>query len=202
MNSRIFQAGQILEKIEYHSILDVGCRDAELKKVIPEDKVYFGNDLFQNADQGVHFVCNIMEINFEDRFDCVVALDIVEHVDDPYALIEKLLTLCNSHLIISLPNTYDLQQKYAFCINNSLGDKYEFRTENRLDRHRWLMNYDEIMRFFKFYAEKHNLSLVTEEVIFCQYSSNILKKALVKFISMLGFQKSVVRTIYGCFTKC
>jgi hypothetical protein len=131
----------------------------------------------------------------------VIALDVVEHVDNPYELMEKLISLADRYLLISLPNIYDLKHKYDFVINNSLGGKYLFGTENRIDRHRWLMNYDEIQRFYSHYANRHAMSLVTHAVIDGLHSPKLITRLAYRSLSLLISRKTLTRTIFALLSK-
>jgi len=84
-----------------------------------------------------------------------VALDILEHTDNPYLLFNKLAGISKKYLIINLPNGYDLKSRIKF-LNGHLSNKYKFGTENRLDRHRWIMSYNEIIQFYHFKANEIN----------------------------------------------
>jgi|SaaInlStandDraft_5_1057022.scaffolds.fasta_scaffold04120_5 hypothetical protein len=200
MNFRIEAASSILESVKYKSILDVGCRRCDLKNVLTEGKEYYGCDLFQHEGL-VEYVGDVMSIEFNRKFDSVIALDIVEHVDNCHELMDKLFSLSNKYIIISLPNIYDIQHKYHFIRYNTLGGKYIFNTANSLDRHRWVMNYDEIYNFYTFYADKHNCKLTFKDIKLGSNSSNIFSKIITKILNTLGFYKSTTRAVLGVFEK-
>lgn len=156
--NRIKLAASAINYSNIKTVLDVGCRSGILKKYLPSKLEYFGNDLISGAN--VHYVGDIMDIDFDRRFDCVFALDILEHVDMLHDLFDKLVSLSNESLIVSLPNTYDLKSRYKFVIKGHLGGKYKFSGLNSLDRHRWLMSYDEIYHFFQVKASQYDMDVV------------------------------------------
>ena len=201
MNFRINNTIKILESLEYDSVLDVGCRRCDLKKGLNSSKAYFGCDLFQNDENLVDFVGDVMAYDFNQKFDVVTALDIVEHVDNPYILMDKLVDLSKKYVIISLPNIYDIQHKYNFVFKSTLGGKYYFGTENSLDRHRWVMNYDEINAFFQFYAKKYNMKLETFDVKLAENSTRLSNKLLVGVLQALLSKSNMTRTVIGIFKK-
>lgn len=172
MNFRIAAAGKILSKLSISNVLDIGCRGCEAKHILREGVEYFGNDLFQNVDGSVSFVGDVLQVDFGRDFDCVIALDVVEHVDDPYVLMDKIISLSNKYIIISLPNTYDLPHKMDFLFKSTLGKKYSFETSNRMDRHRWVINYDEICDFYSHYARTHGMALEMIDVMPGESASN------------------------------
>lgn len=202
MNKRIEYISKILNNpaMIYKSLLDVGCRDCSLSKGL-KDKDYSGCDLFQNDTNSVEFVGDILSINFDKKFDCVVALDIIEHVDDPYTLVDKFFDLSNKFVVLSLPNIYDLKHKYNFLINNTLGSKYYFRTKNSLDRHRWIMNYDEIINFYKFYAEKYNLEYEIKTLNTGYDNTKLSTKVILNICKLFISKKTLTSTVICIFRK-
>ncbi len=201
MNFRIMAASEILNELSISEVLDIGCRGCEAKAVLPKVVSYYGNDLVQNESGSVNFVGDALHYNFGKTFECVIALDVIEHVDDPYALVDKLINIADKHLVISLPNVYDISHKFDFLTKNSLGSKYSFEIENRLDRHRWLMSYDEINDFYRHYAEKHNVKLKTRDIHFGDYAVNMRFKLLSRLILPVLGEKNLTRSVIGVFTK-
>ena len=201
MNFRVQSAKKILKDIQIDNLLDVGCRDCSLRSVLPPRVTYYGNDLFQNSDGSVDFVGDFMSIEFPMNFDCVIALDVVEHVDDPYSLVDRIFSISKKYIIISLPNIFDIEHKKNFLLNNTLGGKYHFGTENQMDRHRWVMNYDEIRAFFLAQAERHGATVRMEDVTV----GNVSKRPITQLISSLAVstiaRKSFTRTIIAQFEK-
>lgn len=202
VNFRIAATQKILEGImPIRSVLDVGCRNCEAKFIVPYGVSYFGNDLFQNAEKSVSFVGDILSVNFDRTFDCVMALDIVEHVDDPFALMDKLASLAEKHLIVSLPNIYDLLHKYDFVFRGTLGRKYSFGVKNSLDRHRWVMNYDEIHHFFSWYSKKHRMHLETKDIIIGERSDMAVSRIASRLTTCFLGEKTMTKTVIALFSK-
>ncbi|HEY8783453.1 MAG TPA: methyltransferase domain-containing protein [Mucilaginibacter sp.] len=156
---RTAEVANVINKKDIKSLLDVGCRDCVLQKYLSPGINYFGNDLFQNKDNNVNYVGDINILKIDKKFDCVTAIDILEHTDDPYKIFDNLVALTNKILIINLPNCYGLKSVYKFSVKGQLGEKYDFGVENRLDRHRWLMNCKQICDFYYHKAKEHNLKL-------------------------------------------
>jgi hypothetical protein len=156
---RIVEVANIINDKDIQSILDVGCRDCVLKKYLKPEIKYYGNDLFQNTYESVNYVGDINSLSIAEKFNCVTAIDILEHTDDPYTIFDNLVSLTNRFLIINLPNCYDLKSVYKFTLKGQLGDKYNFGVENSLDRHRWLMNNNQICNFYDHKARQHNLKM-------------------------------------------
>lgn len=154
--SRTRFAGSILRPLCLKSILDVGCRDGDLADEIP-DVDYSGADLVPG--KRVKFVGDITKSEIPHTFDAVAALDILEHVENPSSLFDRLEAKAERYIITSLPNVYDLKSRFSFAAKGRLGGKYVFVEPHPLDRHRWLMNRQEIYDFFDAKAHQHNLRI-------------------------------------------
>lgn len=191
----------IINGNEGHSILDIGCRDCYLNELLTQELEYLGCDIFQNQKGSVDVVGDFQDIHFTDQYDFVTALDVVEHVDDPYALIEKIFKTSKKYVIITLPNIFNYSKKYDFIFNNSLGGKYNFYTENKLDRHRWVMNYEQIVRFYKHIALKYDTELTIHNLKMGFENGNKLKKLILHTINFFLGKKSSVKTLVGVFCK-
>lgn len=97
-------------------ILDIGCGDGHYGRHFLAEKChsYMGLDFseemirqasqqFSDSDQ-VRFVCgNFMKLNFEDRFDIIVAMGVLDYVKEPGAFLEKILDLTRDRVLVSFP---------------------------------------------------------------------------------------------------
>jgi 2-polyprenyl-3-methyl-5-hydroxy-6-metoxy-1,4-benzoquinol methylase len=91
----------VCKEIGKGKILDVGCADGQLLSIIPSSFQKFGVDISEkNRDlarkKGVSSLFSSLEnIHISKRFDIIIALDFIEHVDNPKKtinLISELLT--------------------------------------------------------------------------------------------------------------
>jgi SAM-dependent methyltransferase len=134
-------------------LLDVGCRNCELRAYVAEFADYEGVDLYQNAAGSVAHVLDVSKgLPFEDsNFDYVVALDLIEHLDDFEGALEDLLRITKRSLLVMLPNLAHLQLRLRFLRTGRLSGKYDLIYGQGQDRHRWvttLTQSDEYMRRF------------------------------------------------------
>ena len=179
MNKTEIIAKLIIKK-NISSILDVGCRDNSLKNYLPNNIYYSGNDLFQNKNNGVKYVGDILNINIPtNTYDSVVALDVLEHTDNPYAVFDKLVTIASKFILINLPNTYDLKTRWQILVGRRT-DKYRFHTHYVLDRHRWMMHYEDIVLFYESKAKEFDMKL---DIIDIQYGGGT--HSLSSYLAML-----------------
>lgn len=149
---------------EVRSVLDVGCRDAILKRHLRGDIAYTGIDLIPGP--GVDHVGNAEEgLPFADcTFDAVVALDLLEHADNIWFVFDELLRVASRQVVVLLPNAYHWLLRLQYLRGKEM-DKYLLPPEPILDRHRWLLSHDSIRRFCLARAEAAGWS-VSEQILF------------------------------------
>lgn len=105
----------IVNSIHPKSLLDVGCGDGCLLKVMSSNKEIdlYGADMSQNAillaqaiNPSVNFICDDFN-NIEKKFDCITCIEVIEHISDELlptfikGLSDKLNE--NGKLIVSVP---------------------------------------------------------------------------------------------------
>lgn len=132
------------------SVLDVGCRDRALLGHLAPGTEYVGVDLGPPAD----VIASAEEpLPFaDDSFDCVVLADVLEHLDDPHAALDEAMRIGRRSVVILLPNLYTLWLR-ALYVSGRTTAKYSFGPQNSVDRHRWVMNFDQAAAFTRGRAE-------------------------------------------------
>lgn len=145
--------------VDATSLLDVGCRDRELQSHLPRNLSYVGLDLFPPAD----VIASADEpLPFEDaEFDVVVLADVLEHLNDPQSALDEAIRVASKRVVVLLPNLYTLLLRAQFAMGRTFG-KYSFGPDNSLDRHRWLMNFDQAARFTRGRAARSGWHVVHE----------------------------------------
>ena len=144
-------------------LLDVGCRGCELKPYVGDVVEYDGADLVQNSAGTVRFVGDLEKgLPVADQaYDYVVALDVVEHLEDPVAGIDELLRVTRSHLFVMIPNIAHWIPRTKFFLKGEISRKYDFVFPPPRDRHRWLTTQTQADRFFEQYGSARKVSLAT-----------------------------------------
>jgi 2-polyprenyl-3-methyl-5-hydroxy-6-metoxy-1,4-benzoquinol methylase len=198
--SRIGFAAEILRPLAPTSILDVGCRDGALADHFPRVD-YWGADLLPSANGRVRIVGDIVEMQLTRRFDAIVACDILEHVDRPSELFDRLVGATDRLLLVSLPNTYDLKSRIRFAMRGRLGGKYEFLEQGSKDRHRWLMNRREILEFYRLKAAKHRLALRSFDLTYGSSRHRTLKAISGRLMASVLPASICAETVFGLFLK-
>jgi 2-polyprenyl-3-methyl-5-hydroxy-6-metoxy-1,4-benzoquinol methylase len=199
--SRIDFASKLLREVETASVLDVGCRDAELAECLPAGTIYAGADLFPDDKGHVKYVGDITTLDIPDRYDTVVALDILEHLDRPSTVFDRLAGIARRHLLVSLPNCYDLKSRVRFAAGRPLGGKYLFNETETLDRHRWLMTRAEIHAFFEAKARKHDMDLQIVDMKYGASGHATMASRGGRLLAGLLPSGLTTATVYGLFTR-
>ena len=128
-------------------LLDVGARDRVLEKYLSSERIaYFSADV--NAGHDFQFDLD-QPIPLDDRdFDYVVALDVLEHVENIHQAFRELARITGKKLIIALPNMATLSKRWSYFLRGHLGTaKYDLLPEHQGDRHRWFTVYPQINSF-------------------------------------------------------
>lgn len=144
-------------------LLDVGARDRVLSRHVDLKNVaYFSADVGEGHDFRIDLE---KPLNFSDaEFDYVVALDVLEHVENIHRAFHELARISKRGLIIALPNLTTLSRRVLFLFSGRLGtNKYDLLPQHQGDRHRWLTAYPQVKEFILFNAEKTGLRV--EKVI-------------------------------------
>jgi len=144
-------------------ILDVGADRCYLREYLSAGARYTGiglggqPDLIVNLEQG--------SIPFKDSsFDCVLCLDVLEHLDNPHFVFDELCRVSRDVVVISLPNPWNtllkaLQWKGEFGPGQSL-KFYGLPPEPPEDRHKWFFSADEAARFIVHRAKRNDFEVV------------------------------------------
>ena len=139
-------------------VLDVGCDEAYLKKMLP-DCDYTGLDISGEPDIQLNLE-GIDHLPFnDDTFDCVLGSDILEHLDNLHHVFGELVRVSRRHLIISLPNNWVNARKPIERGKGSIGH-YGLPVECPADRHKWFFSLAEAKEFINGQLKKYPISLL------------------------------------------
>lgn len=163
------------------SVLDIGCRDGILRKYLPGDMCYTGVDL--SPGPNVTKVFNVEEgVPFADAsFDVVVALDVLEHIDNVWFAFDEMVRVARRQVILVLPNFYHFRERLRF-LRGREGGKYILSPDPIRDRHRWILSYRSAHGFCAHQAKR--LGLERSESIMVDERRNILRELLVRVFSL------------------
>lgn len=199
--SRIALAARILRNLQYKSLLDVGCREGDLMDEVPSNVEYAGADLFPDKRGRVRYLGDIAKMEIPRKYDVVVALDILEHLESPSTVFDRLVGWTNQHLLVSFPNCYDLKSRVRFAAGGPLGGKYLFREDEPVDRHRWLMTRDEILDFYHVKSRKHAMELQVIDLTYGSSGRATMVARAGRVLSALLPAAVTTQTVCGLFTR-
>lgn len=143
-------------------ILDVGADACHLKDLLGNGATYTGIGLGGQPDREVNL--ETQPIPFEDNhFDCVLCLDVLEHLDNAHAVFDSLCRVSRRYVIISLPNGWRdfLGMLFASPSRRTLDFKYYgFPIEKPEDRHKWFFSASQARTFLHARASKNGLKVL------------------------------------------
>lgn len=143
-------------------LLDVGSDNCYLRDRLPSGVSYTGIGLGGNPDLQVDL--ERQPIPFEDgQFDCVLCLDVLEHLDNIHAVFDELCRVSRRYVIVSLPNPWgDFYNMLRF------GDYrpgqplkfYGLPVQPPQDRHKWFFSSDEAHAFISHRSAANKMAIV------------------------------------------
>lgn len=140
------------------SVLDVGCYEAPLREIISSIS-YIGIDVAGKPDIIVDLE-KAERLPFEDSsFECVLCIDVLEHLDNLHSMFEELVRVSQRYLIVSLPNCWRDARR---PIERGTGrfKHYGLPVQRPQDRHKWFFSLAEARQFIEAKTQEHSLKLV------------------------------------------
>ena len=67
------------------------------------------------------------------------------------------MRIARKSVLISLPNLYYIEFRWRFLRGNGISGKYSFPSKPIIDRHRWILSYDEAVAFIMENTKGHNV---------------------------------------------
>jgi SAM-dependent methyltransferase len=137
------------EILEGKRILDVGADKGYLRQHLDTASTYLGVGLGDGPDRKVDLESG--RLPFEDNsFDCVLCLDVLEHLEKIHAIFDELCRVTKAYVIISLPNPlgtlYTLLQQGDYRPGEFM-KFYGLPLDPPPDRHRWFFSYEDAEKF-------------------------------------------------------
>ena len=142
-----------LSKLNGDTILDLGCRDMILKKFLKGNFIYYGVDSYDLNQSDDTYIQHNLEKGVPNNVkgsDIIVALDVLEHIENIHEIYSQLFSISKKKVVIALPNMAYYKFRLNFLFRGVLSKKYIFSEKKIIDRHRWIPNYKSIEKFIKF----------------------------------------------------
>ena len=210
--SRLDELGNNFTKIEsflpelngHEKILDIGCGHGGVcHKLIEKGFHVSGVEINQEAIASLKkknfnvIECDITKkLNVKEKFEVVLLLDILEHLFDPYLLLEesKKITSKNGYIIATIPLYFDLVDRFKILFTGSVISMDNLCYGQEFYEKFRSYNYDHI-RFFRpkeVFEMGNNLGLKLDKVEY-QVTGYGGKNLLLKFLTKLVANKYTLR---------
>ena len=99
----------------------------------------------------------------EKTFEAVIALDVLEHIDNFQYSCDQLYNMTSKYIIICLPNMSNIRYRLNFLFRGEISSKYRLvyhkNMEQYNDRHRWVTNLKDCNQFFLSFSSQKNMTL-------------------------------------------
>jgi 2-polyprenyl-3-methyl-5-hydroxy-6-metoxy-1,4-benzoquinol methylase len=182
---------EILNKIPENTskVLDVGCGFGNLGKKLKEMRKleYYGVEFSESATIYLDKICDkywigdLEKLNIDElpMVDCLIAADILEHLENPWGILGKLVSKLESNgvAIISIPNVRNLNIIGKLLIKGT----WEYEDSGILDR-----------THLRFFTRQSIISLITQSDLDIQtISSNIDNYGMLRRIITWPLRKLI-----------
>lgn len=166
-----------IKSLNINNILDIGCSDNYMKMI--HDNV-IGIDI--NGSPDIIFDLEKGNIPIkENSFDCIICLDVLEHVDNLHEVLDQFLLISKKYIILSFPNELRFLNliRYVYKTNNR---EFGFFPRNR---HKWFISYSQSKTFIRNFAKKNNLIIINDYTNLGYKSKFLFKIIKNKFPNIL-----------------
>lgn len=172
-------------------ILDVGADECGLRKFLLKGTEYTGIGLGGSVD--VEIDLEKEKLPYDDNiFDCVLCLDVLEHLDNLHEVFDELCRVTREYLIISLPNpwaSFMAMLRWGYYRHAEITMKFHnLPTESPIGRHKWFYGAYEAERFLKERGKMNGMEVLQMDR---EKSDLNLKKLLYRLILKLAVHKDV-----------
>ena len=165
-------------------VLDIGSRSGNLRRALPKKaEHYYGLDLYPPADIISTLEANLPFVNAS--FDTVVALDVLEHVDNIHKAFNELYRVTRKYVILVLPNAYEITSRIKFLLGQRLSGKYGLLLTHPEDRHRWLFSLREAKAFTDAMGAQHRLEVISEGCLVGPQRGSVWGRLMVRLFPNL-----------------
>lgn len=132
-------------------VLDVGADGSQMAAALPASCDYVGIGI--GVPPTIPVDLETMGVPYASRsFDCVLCLDVLEHVDDPHELFDELCRVSRGFVIVSLPNCWAAfwgMLRHGPYRPGQATKFYGLPVDAPEDRHKWFFDVFEAERFVR-----------------------------------------------------
>lgn len=180
-------------------ILDVGADACYLKQHLGKDVLYWGIGLGGKLDQRVDLEKEPIPFD-NNTFDCVLCLDVLEHLENIHAVFDGLCRVTKHWVIISLPNpwrTFYSMLRNGYYNENRPMKFYNLPPEPPEDRHKWFFSTEEAEKFILYRSAKNGMKVVQMDIEGVSRESSVIRGLLHYLATRILFTHNVnLRNLY------
>ena len=129
-------------------VLDIGCRDGTLTQYFAKNNNVLGVDIdknmLKNCERKLGIRTKLVDLNtdwpFKEKFDVVVAAEIIEHLYYPEIICKRIRSVLkpNGLFIGSVPNAYNIKNRLRYLFGIQKNTPLEDRTHINQFSYKWL----------------------------------------------------------------
>ena len=180
--------------LENSSILDVGAGECHLKNHLPDSASYWGIGLGGYPDQQIDLEKENIPFP-DDSFDCVLCLDVLEHLENIHEVFDELCRVSRRYVVISLPNPwadlYNVLRFGDYCPGQPM-KFYGFPQNKTEDRHKWFFSNEDARCFVEYRAIKNDMTVAQiNNIVTGGEPGNRVMRRLRKFARDFLFRKDL-----------
>lgn len=168
-------------------ILDVGANKGYLSRFVGKDAGYVTLDIKPPAD--ILLDLEKKKLPFKNNsFDCVLCLDVLEHLDNPHDVFDEICRVARRYVIISMPNPWaefiTLLRKGYYSPDKPM-KFYNLPSNAPSDRHKWFYGVHEAEKFIVSRGKSNKMRLIKmdRELGYSRIKKWLYKNLLRLFVS-------------------
>lgn len=148
-------------------LLEIGCYTAKLAEFLPVTVDYLGVDFDEkaieiaksNGRNVIKMNFNESEFDFKEKFDIIIAAEVLEHLVDPEKLMLKIAKVLtnNGMVLISLPNENTIYHRMMSLLGLGI-DMYPFRLYKHLHFPTIRQDIDFVSKYFKILKKEYYIN--------------------------------------------
>lgn len=156
-------------------VLDVGCDQAVLRKIVGPDR-YKGIGMTEESDVKLNLE-QADQLPFRNgEWDTVLCLDTLEHLNNLHAFARDLFRIAREHIIISLPNCWSVARRALAKGRGSIWH-YGLPLTTPPDRHKWFFNTEDAYSFLEAQEGRSDFPVKILEMVALEHKRPLVNRA-------------------------
>jgi predicted TPR repeat methyltransferase len=176
--------------IDIKSVLDIGCADGIVSKVIDKNIKYMGVDIGADIykrtnSKNIYYIEDYVSLkNFilQNKSDLCLLLDVLEHTFDFTDLFETSLQSANKYVFVSLPNEENIRNRIGFLLGKGIPvHSLDMVGKHVNHRHLWLIQMNKAKQILEEKAKEYNF-ILENEIYYISLPNTFYKRFIYKLI--------------------